>query len=293
MEHIQKLSNLIANWNGQLMPLTEVKVSVLDRGFLFGDAVYEVIRLYNGKLFRVEDHLNRLADSLASLDIRNVDLGKVKVMLKATVRESAIDDALVYVQVTRGEAVRTHHYPDSYMPNILMYVTPFQNPYEKERAQGVSAVTYPDIRWGRNDIKATSLAANCIAAQYAKEHGAMEVVFIDSEGYMTEGSHTSLFGIRDGKLVVAPSSSKVLPGITKRQVLELVKEVSIPLDERRLKESEVYELDEFFLAGTPEELISIVKVNDKQIGDGKPGPLVKKLHDAFRAGMEAHLTRAT
>lgn len=293
MEHIQKLSKVIANWNGQLMPLTEVRVSVLDRGFLFGDAVYEVIRLYNGKLFRVEDHLNRLSDSLKSLDIRGADLNKIKVMLKATVRESALDDALVYVQVTRGEAVRTHHYPESYMPNTLIYATAFQNPYEKEREQGVSAVTHPDIRWGRNDIKATSLAANCMAAQYAKERGAMEVVFVDSDGYMTEGSHTSLFGIKDGKLVVAPSSSKVLPGITKRQILELAKEIAVPLDERRLKETEIYDLDEFFLAGTPEEVISIVKVNDKQIADGKPGPLVKKLHAAFRSGMQAHLTKAT
>lgn len=290
MEHNPKLSNLIANWNGQLMPLSEVKVSVLDRGFLFGDAVYEVIRLYNGKLFRVEDHLNRLSDSLKSLDIRHVDLGKIKVMLKATVRESALDDALVYLQVTRGEAIRTHHYPDAYMPNTLIYVTPFKNPYAKEREEGVAAVTHPDIRWGRNDIKATSLAANCMAAQYAKERGAMEVVFIDSEGFMTEGSHTSLFGIKNDKLVVAPSSSKVLPGITKRQILELVKETAIPLDERRIKESEIYELDEFFLAGTPEELISIVRLNDREIGSGKPGPLVKKLHDAFRAGMQAHLT---
>lgn len=290
MEHMQMLSNLIANWNGQLMPLTEVKVSVLDRGFLFGDAVYEVIRLYDRKLFRVEDHLKRLSDSLASIDIKNVDPEKIKVMLRATVRESGLDNALVYVQITRGEAVRTHHYPDFCMPNTLMFATPFQNPYAKEHEEGVSAVTHPDIRWGRNDIKTTSLLANCMAAQYAKEHGAMEVVFVDADGYMTEGSHTSLFGILNDKLVVSPSSSKVLPGITKRQVLELAKETGVALDERRLKESEIYELDEFFLAGTPEELISITKVNDKPIAEGKPGPMVKRLHQAFRNSVPRHLT---
>lgn len=290
MAHTQNLSNLIANWNGQLMPLTEVKVSVLDRGFLFGDAVYEVIRLYGGKLFRVEDHLSRLSDSLNSIDIKGVDSGKIRSMLKATIRESGLDDALVYLQITRGEAPRTHHYPDSYMPNILMYASPFNNPYAKEHETGVSAVTHPDIRWGRNDIKATSLLANCMAADYAKRHGAMEVVFIDGDGIMTEGSHTSLFGILNNKLVVSPSSSKVLPGITKRQVLELAKETNVELDERRLKENEIYELDEFFLAGTPEELISITKVNDKQIGDGKPGPMVKKLHQSFRDSVSKHLT---
>jgi D-alanine transaminase len=290
MEQMQKLSNLIANWNGQLMPLTEVKVSVLDRGFLFGDAVYEVIRLYERKLFRVEDHLSRLSDSLKSIDIKHVDSDKIRSMLKATVRESGLDNALIYLQITRGEAPRTHYYPDSYMPNVLMYATPFLNHYAKEHETGVSAVTHPDIRWGRNDIKATSLLANCMAAQYAREKGAMEVVFIDSDGIMTEGSHTSLFGILNDKLVVSPSSSKVLPGITKRQVLELAKETGVELDERRLKESEIYELDEFFLAGTPEELISIVKVNDKQIGDGKPGPMVKRLHKSFRDSVTRHLT---
>ncbi len=286
---LSALATIIANWNGEFMPLTEVKVSVLDRGFLFGDAVYEVIRLYNGKLFRLEDHLGRLSDSLQSLDIRHVDIDDVKNRIAATVNENGETEALVYLQVTRGEAVRAHAYPEHYRPNILIYVTPFHNPFEEQHRTGVCAVTYKDIRWGRNDIKATSLAANCMAAQYAKQNGAMEVVFIDPEGYMTEGSHTSLFGIRNGKLVVAPSSSKVLPGITKRQVLDLAKQANIELEETRLKESEIFELDEFFLAGTPEEVISIVKVNDREIGSGKPGPIVGKLHEAFIAFLTAHV----
>ncbi len=288
-QDLSSLSKIIANWNGEFMPLTEVRVSVLDRGFLFGDAVYEVVRLYNNKLFRLEDHLERLSDSLQSLDIRHVDIDEVKARLSATVKENGESEALVYLQVTRGEAVRAHAYPENYQPNILIYVTPFHNPFEQQHKTGVSAVTYKDIRWGRNDIKATSLAANCMAAQHAKQNGAMEVVFIDPEGYMTEGSHTSLFGIRGGKLVVAPSSSKVLPGITKRQVLELATQTNIELEEMRLKESEIFELDEFFLAGTPEEVISIVKVNDREIGNGKPGPIVRKLHEAFVACLTAHV----
>jgi D-alanine transaminase len=290
MEKHQNPTTLIANWNGQFMPLTEVKVSVLDRGFLFGDAVYEVIRVYSGRLFRADDHLDRLSKSLASLDIRHVDLEMVRQRLRETVVKSDLKDALVYLQITRGEAPRTHHYPQSYTPNVLLYATPFDDPYAAERESGVAAVTHPDIRWGRNDIKATSLAANCMAAQFARERQALEVVFIDHEGYMTEGSHTSLFGIKGGKLVVAPSSPKVLPGITKRQVLELARDIDMPRLETRLKESELYGLDELFLAGTPEELIAIVRVNDKTIGNGRPGPLVRELHQAFRAGIKANLT---
>ncbi len=279
------LLDIVANWNGAFMPLLEVKVSVLDRAFLFGDSVYEVIRVYRGKLFRLHDHLDRLKNSMASLDIRFVDLDTIDQRLHETVERSGLSEALLYLQITRGEAARTHHYPESYSPNVLIYAQPFDDPYASVRAAGASAVTHRDIRWARNDIKATSLAANCMAAQFARQQGAMEVIFIDADGYMTEGSHTSMFGIRNGKLLVAPSSSKVLPGITKRQVLELAKAISIPLEETKITEGEIYELNELFLAGTPEELISIVRVNDKRIGEGRPGPLVTKLHEAFRSSL--------
>jgi D-alanine transaminase len=288
MVEFPDVTKIVANWNGEFMPLSDVKVSVLDRAFLFGDSVYEVIRVYSGRLFRPQDHLDRLRDSLASLEIKGVDIELVFQRLQDTLSESKLQSALAYLQVTRGEAPRTHAYPDKCVPNILVYITPFDDPYAEYRVQGASAITHPDIRWGRNDIKATSLAANCMAADYARRHGCLEVVFIDSKGNVTEGSHTSLFGIRNGKLLVAPASKQILPGITKRQVLELAKVSGIELEEVRIREDEIYTLDEFFLGGTPEEVVPIVKVNDKPIGDGKPGPIVQKLHRAFREIIEAH-----
>lgn len=288
MGEIPDVTKIVANWNGELMPLSEVKVSVLDRAFLFGDSVYEVIRVYSGRLFRPQDHLDRLKDSLASLAIKGVDIDLVRKRIEETLAHSKLTSALAYLQVTRGEAPRAHAFPDQCVPNILIYINPFDDPYAAYRSGGASAITHPDIRWGRNDIKATSLAANCMAADYAKRHGCLEVVFIDSKGFVTEGSHTSLFGIRDGKLLVAPSSKQVLPGITKRQVLELAKNSGIELEEVKIKEDELWTLDEFFLGGTPEEVVPIVKVNDKPIGDGKPGPVVQKLHKAFREIIEEH-----
>ncbi|MBZ0189876.1 MAG: aminotransferase class IV [Candidatus Obscuribacterales bacterium] len=273
--------DLLADWNKEIMPLHQVKVSVLDRAFLFGDAVYEVIRVYGGHFFHLRDHLDRMRDSLASLSIEGVDVDLVGQRAKTLLERSGLKEALAYIQATRGVAPRTHYYPKSYEPNVLIYLQPFDDPYAKERAAGVNAVSYKDIRWGRNDIKATSLAANCMAAQYARENNSLEVVFIDSQGYMTEGSHTSLFGIRQGKLLVAPSSSNVLPGITKRQILKLADTNKIEIESVRLKKEEIFELDEFFLAGTPEELIPIVKLDDRPIGSGSPGPIVKSLHQSF------------
>ena len=277
----------LASWNGRQMPLEEVLVPALDRAFLFGDAVYEVIRVYNGRLFRIEDHFDRLAKSMMSLSITGVDLSALKTRLAELLAASEIAEALAYVQVTRGAAKRTHAYPADCTPNVLMFVEEFADPYALYRAKGAAAVTHPDIRWQRNDIKATSLAANCMAAQYAKEHDALEVIFIDSDGRMTEGSHTSIFGVKKGEIIVSPSSPKVLPGITKKQILELSKAAGITISERRVSAAEIHDLDEMCLAGTPEEIVPIVSVDGKPIGNGQPGPVIKLLQEEFRKALAA------
>jgi len=274
--------NLTANFNGQIMPVGEVKVPALDRAFLFGDAVYEVIRVYNGKFLHLSDHLARLKTSLFSLKITGADTSEIEQQLRRTLETSKLKNALAYVQVTRGVAVRTHYYPDNYTPNCFMFFTPFDDPFAAQRKTGVKAVFHPDIRWGRNDIKATSLAANCIAASFAREQDSMEVVFYNQENYISEGSHTSLFGIKDGKLLLTPASKNILPGITKKQIIELAKIRNIPTAEARLTRAEVLELDEFFLTGTPEEIIAIIQVDDTKIGQGRPGPITERLHEAFR-----------
>lgn len=275
------MTETLANWNGKEMPLADVKVSVLDRAFLFGDAVYEVIRLYGGKLWMYDRHIGRLATGLKALRIEGVDLDKLKSHLETTVKNSGLKEALVYIQVTRGEAKRTHQYPAKTVPNQLVYVEQFDDPCRQMRETGVSVISYHDNRWQRNDLKVTSLIANCMAAQYAHENDCIEVVQIDSDGYVTEGSHTSIFAVRDGKILVSPSSSKVLPGITKQQILELADVTKIGLDETRLKKDEIRDIDEMFLTGTPEEIVPIVRVDDLVIGDGKPGPVTRRLQQAF------------
>ena len=273
--------DVLANWNGVEMPLHNVKVSVLDRGFMFGDAVYETVRIYAGQLFHVRDHLDRLANSLASMKIAGVDMSVVHDRLLQTLEHSTVSEGVAYLQITRGEAPRTHIYPRDVQPNILIYVDHFEDPYKPARDQGVSVITHPDIRWGRNDIKATSLAANCLAAQYAYEHGCTEVLFINAQGFVTEGSHTSVFGVKDGELIVAPASANVLPGITKKLVLGLATAGNIPLSETRIKQEDIFLLDEMFLAGTSKEIIPIIRVDDRLLGNGLPGPVVKRLQKEY------------
>jgi D-alanine transaminase len=272
----------LANWNGQLMPLSDVKVSVLDRGFLFGDSAYEVVRIYAGGLFRAEDHLKRLSQSLESIEIRGVDPDAVRERLELTVSASGVSEGLAYLQVTRGEAPRTHRYPGHCVPNILIYVELFDDPYAALREAGVSVVTYPDIRWGRNDIKVTSLAANCMAAQFAYERGCAEAVLIDGDDFVTEGSHTSIFGVRQNKILVAPASQHVLPGITKKLILELAHSSAIDLEPERIRKEDLFLLDELFLAGTPEEIVAIVRVDDRPICGGTPGAVVQRLQAQFQ-----------
>lgn len=279
---LQDYFNLTANFNGQIMPVGEVRVPALDRAFLFGDAVYEVIRVYNAKFLHLSDHLARLKTSLFSLKITGADINDIELQLNRTLEASKLKNALAYVQVTRGVAPRTHYYPDEYTPNRFIFFTPFDDPFAKQRKTGVKAVFHPDIRWGRNDIKATSLAANCIAASFAREQDSMEVVFYGKDNYISEGSHTSLFGIKDGKLLLTPASKNILPGITKKQIIELAKLKNIATAEKRLTKEEVLELDELFLSGTPEEIIGIIQVDDTKIGQGCPGPITKRLHQAFR-----------
>ncbi len=280
----------LANWNGFMMYLSEIKVPVLDRGFMFGDSVYEVIRVYHGRLFREDEHLLRLAASMQSLEICNIELELIKQRLHELLLNSSVAEGLAYIQVTRGEATkRSHAFPGGLSPNVLIYIDHFDDPYSTGRTQGVSAVTYPDLRWKRNDIKVTSLIANCMAASFAALHHCPEAILVSPDGLISEGSHTSVFAARAGKLVLTPDSQNVLPGITKALVTELAKTAGIEIERSRVSKDEIWDLDELFLTGTPEEIVPIVKVDDRAVGTGTVGPIVVKLQAEFSRFVRQHI----
>lgn len=271
----------LANWNGEEMPLSAVRVSVLDRAFLFGDSIYEVIRVYGGRAWRLNDHVERLSNGLKDLRIP-FDTSVIEQRIVGLLKRTGLQEALAYVQVTRGEAGRQHHFPLDCTPNCLIFVDRFDDPYRTARESGGKAVTFPDIRWMRNDIKATTLLANCMAATAAKDNGCIEALLVKN-GMISEGSHTSAFGVSDGELIVSPSSPTVLPGITKKQVIELCTSAGIKMREGYLQVDEVGKLEELIITATPEEIIGIVELDGKPIADGNPGPVTKRLQQEFRS----------
>ncbi|QTA88651.1 D-amino-acid transaminase [Desulfonema magnum] len=275
---------MIVYFNNRFIPKEEVKISPDDRGFLFADGVYEVIRSYDGKLFRVEDHLNRLERSLRELRIKGPDTKNFKTIADKLIQDNHMGngDAALYIQITRGAATpRKHVFPDKETPpTVYAYAYPFQSPHE-EWKKGIKVILVPDIRWTRCDIKSVGLLPNAMACQQARENGAGEAVFV-RDGVITEGSHTNFCAIFDKELVTYPKSNYILAGITRKVVSEICRELNIPVREFPIFEKDIEKADECMVLGTTTEVMPVVQVNDHIVGDGKPGPLTMKLQQAFR-----------
>ncbi len=272
----------IANVNGQIMPLSEAKVSVLDRGFLFGDAIYEVFRVYQGKIWLLEEHFARMEYSLQEIRIEGVDLKRLRERILTTTKDSGFQEAIVYVQITRGAAPRKHPFPAEAVPLELFYVEEFEDPYAEARGAGAKAITFPDLRWQRCDIKSTNLLGNVLAMQAAKEAGGIEALLVKQDETVTEGTHTSLFGVEDDHLLTTPQSNAILPGITRGLILKCAEEQSVPVKEEIFHKDKLLSLPELFITGTTTEVLPLVQVDGMKIGRGVPGLITQKLQESYR-----------
>jgi D-alanine transaminase len=280
--------------NGSILPRAEARVSVEDRGFLFGDGVYEVLRAVRGRLFAESFHNERLDRSLKGIRITLPEPLSARSLVQIAsdlLRENGLTDgeATVYMQVTRGVATRSHAYPSPpVMPSIYISVVSFK-PMVELKKTGTAAVTQPDIRWGRCDLKTLNLLPNVMAAQYAAEQGAFESVLI-RDGHITEGSRTNVFGVVGGALRTHPCNSLILPGITRSVVESLCAELKIELDQTPIATEEIPRLREMFLSGTTTDVMPIVKLDGRPVGDGKPGELTRRLQkilsDAIYSGAD-------
>lgn len=271
----------LANLHGQILPLREAKISALDRGFLLGDAVYEVLRVYQGRPWLEEEHFRRLERSLQAIRIAGVDLEQLRRRMRETIAAGSFREATVYIQITRGAAPRAHPFPANATPLEFLYVQEFNDPYAEARQVGAGVITQPDVRWDRCDIKSTNLLGNVLAMQAAKEAGCLEALLYLPDGTLTEGTHTSFFGVLDGAVLTAPNSNAILPGITRGLLLRLAGEANIALREHTLKLSDLSHVSELFLTGTTSEVLPIVKVDGRAIGTGKPGPVTRRLQEAY------------
>ncbi len=265
------------------MPIDEAKVSVLDRGFLFGDGVYEVIPVYGKQIFRLDEHLDRLANSLAAVRIPNpCSESAWKKNLSQIVKKHDVQDQSIYVQVSRGVAPRDHVFPDKITPTVFMMSNPLQVTDLNTFNKGVKAITLDDIRWQYCNIKAITLLPNILLKQTAKDEGALEAILV-RDGEVTEGSASNIFIVIDGIIKTPPKSSRLLPGITRDLIVELATKNNINCIESNFSRTELSTADEIWLTSSTKEVLPIVQLNDEVIADGKPGPISRNMYEIFQA----------
>ena len=273
---------MIAYFNGQYVSKENIKISPDDRGFLFADGVYEVIRSYGGRLFKIDDHLSRLSHSLGELRMAPVSISNLKTVADQLLHRNNLEneDATLYIQITRGVAPRKHPFPDpKTSPTVYVSASVLQ-PLSAEWETGIAVILVPDLRWGRCDIKSVGLLPNVMASQEAKEKGASEAVFV-RDGVITEGSHTSVCAVFDGELVTHPADHHILAGVTRSVVLDLCVSLGISVRESPILERTLKGASELMVLGTTSEVVPVVRVDDWVVGDGKPGPITSKLKQAF------------
>jgi D-alanine transaminase len=275
--------------NDEFVARERACIAVDDRGFLFGDGVYEVTRAVDGVLFEWDAHVSRLRDGLTGLEMGEGVAERTETFL-ATAQELLARNnlsngpAIVYVQVTRGAAYRTHQFPPpGTPPTVYMSATPFA-PASAAQAEGVAAITQPDLRWGRCDLKTVNLLPNVLAKQHAVEAGATEALLV-REGVLTEGSHSNVFALIGGMLRTHPASPRILGGITREIILRLAEEAGVPVEETPVQMTELGAAEEIFLTGTTTDVMPIRQIDSRPVGTGRPGPVTRMLQDAYAATM--------
>lgn len=271
--------------NGEFLEQKKAAISVADRGFVFGDGVYEVTRIVNGKFFQEEEHLIRLDEGLKGLKINlneNIRNSIPKISRNLIKRNGHTEgEATVYLQVTRGAAFpRTHTFPDPEVPASIYLSSGLFKPHKKLHESGVEVITVPDVRWTRCNLKTINLLPNTLAKQQAKEAGVNSAVMI-RDGVVTESPNANIFGVKDGELHTFPASNYILNGITRRVVIDIANSLSIPLITEPVRQDDLYDMDELFFTGTTTDIQPIIKVDGRKIGSGKPGEIVRSVQKEY------------
>lgn len=267
----------IAFINGRFLPWQDATVSIDDRGFQFGDAVYEVIRTYRGAPFEVGAHLDRLDRSATELSIPQPYTRRQWMQwIQHGLSLAGYQDAKIYVQLTRGVAPRDHTFPSESRPTAVMTIRALHPLSPETRRNGVTACTCEDLRWGRCDIKSVNLLANVLAREEARKAGVFEAILV-RDGFVMEGAVSNVMAVQGGVIITAPESPRILSGVTRTVVLQLAREEEVVVDERFLSIDSLYQADEVFLTGTTLEVLGVVQIDGKPIGSGRPGPITQAL----------------
>lgn len=270
------MAEQIVYLNGEFMPADQAMVPVLDRGFIFGDGVYEVIPAYGGRLFRLEPHLDRLDRSLEGIRLSNpMEHGAWQGVLETLLEHNGGGDQSVYLQITRGVAKRDHSFPDGAEPTVFAMSNPMP-PVPEALRQGVDCISVEDFRWQLCHIKAIALLPNILLRQQAVDAGAAEAIML-RDGKLTEGAATNVFVVIDGTVITPPKSNLLLPGITRDLVVELCQANDIPCVERDVSEQELKSADEIWISSSTKEVVPVIRLDEQSIGQGQPGPLWQRI----------------
>ncbi|HXM80985.1 MAG TPA: D-amino acid aminotransferase [Burkholderiales bacterium] len=268
--------------NGRLLPIEEAKVSVLDRGFIFGDGVYELVPVYSRVPFRLEEHLVRLERSLSEVRIRNpYTRAQWREFIYGLIDAQPFDEQGVYFQVTRGIAKRDHAFPKNAEPTVFMMSNPLVNPPKEQVEKGAPAVSAADNRWLRCDIKSISLIGNVLLRQLSSEADAAETILF-RDGKLTEASASNVFIVRRGVIESPPKANLILPGITYDVIVELARANGMPLEFRQVSEAEVRGAGELWVSSSSKEVLAIVTLDGRKIGDGQPGPVFRRMYQLYQ-----------
>ncbi len=280
----------LAYLNGEIMPIEKAFVPIEDRGYQFGDAVYEYIASHDGKMFFVDDHLSRLERSLQELSFPKVSLKTIKSAVEKLFNESQIKRAGIYIQISRAVDQRSHSFSNKEPVQIVMTIRalPEKHIHAKD---GAGAITMEDYRWDRCDIKTVQLLPNILSKQKAVDSGAYDTIFISKEKIVREATSSNVFIIKNSSAVTHPLTNNILPGITRKVILEICQNKNIPFEEHFFSLTDLYDADEVFLSGTTTEVLPIVSIDNKVIADGKPGKLTKNFYNELRlrAGVKQSL----
>jgi D-alanine transaminase len=268
----------LAYLNGKIMPIEHAMVSIEDRGYQFGDGVYEFIASYGGRLFMLDAHLDRLQRSLDALDYPPVSRDSIRQAVRELVERSGHDRAGVYIQITRGVRPRDHAFAADMRPQVIMTVRPVKELPRAVRNKGASIITVPDIRWGRCDVKTVQLLANSLAKQQAIDSGHDDAVFISKRRVVREGTSSNLFIVTDATLATHPLDHAILPGITRQVVVDICRAGGLTVKETCFDTKALHRADEAFFTGTVSEVLAVTTVDDRPIGDGKVGPTTRRIY---------------
>jgi D-alanine transaminase len=268
--------------NGEFVPLADAKIPVLDRGFIYGDGVYEVVPVYGRRPFRMPQHLARLQYSLDGIRLANPrSNADWDALIAELIARQPFADQAVYLQITRGVAKRDHAFPAGVTPTVFMMSNPLVVPSREQVERGVAVVTAQDNRWLRCDLKTTSLLGNVLMRPLAVDHDAVETVMF-RDGHLTEASASNVMIVRDGRVIAPPKDNLILPGITYDATLEIAKGAGVALDVRAIAHAEAMAADEMWLSSSTKEVLAITTVDGRPFGGGKPGPVFRRVWDAFQ-----------